>query len=194
MTCNILISWRQLRYVFLPNLKSRSDVIHLFAYIVPQKGISVLFVKCLLHRLEDLEDKLMCSNPILWPQLTMMRLRFSSTFRIHHANAGSPAIRCCTAYLAIYTGYKFFISLRVTHVVFPSFHWTRTSTPFVVSLQCFVTVSVVMNASWYFTSVQSYLWSTISWNRACQFPYILNWSEMFSAIALVARKALWLYL
>ena len=100
----------------------------------------------------------------------MMRLRFASTFRIHHEYSGSPTIRRCTAYLAICTGYEFFISLRVAHVVIPSFHWTRTSTPFVVSLQRFFPVRVEMKASCSFTSVPLYLWSTIYWNMTCQFP------------------------
>ena len=100
----------------------------------------------------------------------MMQLHFSSTYRIHYTNSGSPAIWRCTAYSAIYTGYKFFISLRVAHIVLPSFHCKRNSTPFVVSLRHFVPVRVVMNASCYFTSVPSYLWSKISWNRKCRFP------------------------
>ena len=99
----------------------------------------------------------------------MMRLRFASTFRIHHVNDGLPAIRQCTAYLAIYIRYEFFIFLRVTHAVLPSFHWKRNSTPFFFSLQRFFPVSVVMNASCYFTSVPSYLCLTIFWNRKCWF-------------------------
>ena len=77
----------------------------------------------------------------------MMRLRLTITCRIHHENAGSPEIRQCTTYSAICKGYEFFISLRVTHVMLQSFHWTRTSTPFVVSLQRFVPVRVLMNVS-----------------------------------------------
>ena len=100
----------------------------------------------------------------------MMRVHFASTCRIHHTNEGSPAIRRCTAYSAICTGYELFISLRVAHVVLPSFHWARTSTPSVVSLWRFVLVRIVMNVSCSFTSVPPYLWSTISWNRTCQFP------------------------
>ena len=99
-----------------------------------------------------------------------MRLRFVIICRIHHENSGSPAIRRCTAYSAICTGYELFISLRVAHVVLPSFHWARTSTPSVVSLWRFVLVRIVMNVSCSFTSVPPYLWSTISWNRTCQFP------------------------
>ena len=87
----------------------------------------------------------------------MIRLRFASTCRIHHTNTGSPAIRSCTTYSSICTGYESFISLRVTHFVLPYFHWTRTSNLFVVSLQhCFM-VRVVINAFCYFTSVLSYL-------------------------------------
>ena len=47
----------------------------------------------------------------------MIRLRFASTCRIHHASAGSPAIRWCTSYSDIFTGYEFFISLRVSLVL-----------------------------------------------------------------------------
>ena len=100
----------------------------------------------------------------------MMRLRFASTCRIHHANSGLPAIRWCTTYSAICTGCEFFISLRVTHVMLLSIHWTRTSTPFVVSLWLFSPIQVVINASCTFTSVPSYLRSTISWNMTCQLP------------------------
>ena len=68
---------------------------------------------------------------------TMMQLHFNSTCWIHHENTGSPAIQRCTAYSVICTGYEFFISSRVIHVVLPYFHWTRTSNPFVVSLRRF---------------------------------------------------------
>ena len=100
----------------------------------------------------------------------MIRLHFSSTFRIHHANAELPALWRCAVYSAICTGYELFISLRVTHIVLPFFLWTRTSTPFVVSLRRFVPVRVRMNASCSFTSVLTYLRPTISWNRTCRFP------------------------
>ena len=119
----------------------------------------------------------------------VMRLRFASTCRIHHSNAGSPSIRRCTAYLAICTGYEFFISLRVTHSVLPSFHCTSTSTPFVVSLRLFSPVHVVMNVSCYFTSLPSYLCSTISRNRTWRFPSPSTLAEMFSAISLAASKS-----
>ena len=104
----------------------------------------------------------------------MMRLHFANTCQIHHANSGSPTIRWCTTYLAICTGYEFFVSLRVTYVVLPSFHWTRTSTPFVVYLRHFGPVRILMKTSCSFTSVPSYLWSTISWNSSCVFtsPFI----------------------
>ena len=71
MTCNILISWRQLWYVFLPNLKIRPNVIHFFAYGVPPKGIAILLIKylCLLHWIGDLDSKLVRSSPILWLQI-----------------------------------------------------------------------------------------------------------------------------
>ena len=71
MTCNILISWRQLWYVFLPNLKSRPDVLHFFAYSVQQKGIAILLIKCLclLHWFGDLDTKLARFNLILWLQI-----------------------------------------------------------------------------------------------------------------------------
>ena len=88
---------------------------------------------------------------------TMMRLRFASTCRTHHANAGSPTIHLFTTYLSICTGYELFISLRFTHVFLPSFHCKRTSTPFVVSLQLFVPVRVVMNEYRSFTYVPSHL-------------------------------------
>ena len=100
----------------------------------------------------------------------MMRVHFASTCRIHHTNEGSPAIRRCTAYSAICTGYELFISLRVTHAVLLSFHWTMTSTYFAVSLQRFVPVRIVMNASCSFMYVWSYLWSTIYWNITFLFP------------------------
>ena len=99
----------------------------------------------------------------------MMWLRFTSTCQIHHANAGSPAIRSCTVYSAICTGYDFFLSLRVTHFVLPSFHCTRASTPFVIYLLSFVSVRFVMNAYGFFTPVLSYLWLIISWNRTLLF-------------------------
>ena len=68
MTCNLLISWRKIWYGFLPNLKSRSDVRHFFAYGFPRKFVAILLVKCLwlLYWLGYLDDKLVCSNPILW--------------------------------------------------------------------------------------------------------------------------------
>ena len=100
---------------------------------------------------------------------TMMRLRFATTFRIHYANIESLTIWICNAYLAICTGYEFLISLRVTLVVLPSFHWTRTSTPFVVSLWSFISVRVMMNTPYSFTSVPSYQWLMISRNRTCRF-------------------------
>ena len=116
----------------------------------------------------------------------MIRLRFTFTYWTHHAKAGSPAIQRCTAYLTICTGFDFFISLRVTHVVLPSFYWTRTSNPLFVSLQCFVPVCVTMNSFWWFTSVPSYLWLKIYWNRTCRFPSPSNWANMLSTIALAA--------
>ena len=72
MTCNVLISWRQLWYVLLPNSKIWSDVFHLFSYGLPPKGIAVLFVKCLclLRWLGDLDAKLVRSNPILRLQIS----------------------------------------------------------------------------------------------------------------------------
>ena len=79
---------------------------------------------------------------------TIMRLRFSSACRTHHTNTGWSEIRHCNAYSSIYTGYEFFISLRVTNVVLPYLHWVRNSTPFSVSLRRFVPVCVVMNSSW----------------------------------------------
>ena len=88
----------------------------------------------------------------------MMRLRFSRTCHIHHANIGPPTIWCCTIYSAICTGYEFFISLRVPHVMLPYFKCTRTSTLFVVSLQRFVPVYVTMKTSCSFTSVPSHIW------------------------------------
>ena len=71
MTCNLLISWRKLWYVFLPNLKIRHDDLRLFAYGFPPKGIAILPIKCLclLHWLGDLYTKLLRSNPILWLQI-----------------------------------------------------------------------------------------------------------------------------
>ena len=97
----------------------------------------------------------------------MMRLLFVSTCRTHNVNTGSHEMRRYTKYLAICTGYEFFVYLKVTHVMLPSFHCTRTSTPFDVSLPRFVLVHVVMNSSCSFTSVLSYPWSTISWNTTC---------------------------
>ena len=121
----------------------------------------------------------------------MMRLRFVSTLQIHHENDRLPAIRRCTAYLVICKGYELFISLRVTHFVLPSFHWKKTSTLFFVSLQRFVPVFAVMNASWFFTSGPSYLWLIISSNRTWWFTSPLTWANMFSAIALATRKTLY---
>ena len=96
-------------------------------------------------------SKLCVQTQYFYLSFPMMWLRFANTCRIHHANAGSPKIQICTAYSAICTGYEFFLSLRVSHVVIPSFHSTRTSTPFIVSMRRFVLVRVVMNASWSFT-------------------------------------------
>ena len=72
MTCNLLISWRQLWYVFLPNLKNKPDIFHFFAYDVPPKGIAIILMKCLflLDWLGDLDAIFLRSNPILWPQLS----------------------------------------------------------------------------------------------------------------------------
>ena len=107
-------------------------------------------------------------------RILMMRLRFTSTCRIHNANAGSLDKRHCTAYSSICIEYEFFISLRVTHVFLPSLQWKRTSTLFVLSLQRFVPVRVVIYVSCSFTSIRSYLWWKISWNRTFQFPYPLT--------------------
>ena len=94
----------------------------------------------------------------------MMWLRFTSTCRIHHENAGLPAVWSCNAYSSIKTLYELFISFRITHVLLPYFHCMRTSTPFLISMRFLVPVRVVMNASYSFTSVPSYLCSIISWN------------------------------
>ena len=61
---------------------------------------------------------------------SIMPLRFSSTCHIHHVNSGSLTIQQCTEFLNICTWCEFFISLRFTNVLIPSFYWTRTSTPF----------------------------------------------------------------
>ena len=121
---------------------------------------------------------------------SMMWLHFASTCRIHRANSESPEIWRCAVYSAICKGYELFISLRVTHIVLPSFHWTSTSTPFVVSMWRFYPVHTVMNASCSFTLLPSYLRPTISWNRTYWFPSPLTWANMLSAIALAASKSL----
>ena len=72
-----------------------------------------------------LTPELCLQNQLFDFNFPMMQFCFASTYRIHHANSGSPAIRRCTTYSAICTWYEFFISLKVTHVVLPSFHWTR---------------------------------------------------------------------
>ena len=72
MTCNLLISWRQLWYVFLLNLKIWPGVLHFFAYDSPPKSIAIILIKCLwiLHWIGDIYTKLVSSNPILWFQLS----------------------------------------------------------------------------------------------------------------------------
>ena len=72
MTYNLLISWQQLWYIFLPNLKIRPDVIHFFAYGVPPKGINILLIKWLflLQWLGDFDARIVPSKPTLWFQLS----------------------------------------------------------------------------------------------------------------------------
>ena len=72
MTCNILIYWRQLWYVFLPNLKRSPDYLRLFSYCAPPKGMDILLIKFLwlLHWLGYIDTKLVRLNEILWLQLS----------------------------------------------------------------------------------------------------------------------------
>ena len=113
MTCNILISWRQLWYVFLPNLKSSPDVLHLFVYGFPPKGIAILLIKCicLLNWLGDLNSKLVRSNPILWPKLSNDAVAL-------HQKISDPPCKCRVAcYAALYHIFDHLHRLRVLHIL-----------------------------------------------------------------------------
>ena len=113
MTCNILISWRQLWYVFLPNLKSSPDVLHLFVYVFPPKGIAILLIKfiCLLNWLGDLNSKLVRSNPILWPKLSNDAVAL-------HQKISDPPCKCRVAcYAALYHIFDHLHRVRVPHIL-----------------------------------------------------------------------------
>ena len=165
MTFNLLISWRQLWYVFIPNLKIKPDVLHLFTFGAPPKGISSPLIKWiwLLYWLRDLDAKLFRSNPIIWLQLSNDAVALCQ-------HMPDPPCKLWVAYnMALYRIFVHVHRVWVIHileghsqVVLPYFHCTRTSTPFVVSLRRFVPVHIVMNASWFFTSVPSYLWLKIT--------------------------------
>ena len=77
----------------------------------------------------------------------MMRSRFRYTNLTHHEKDGSSDILFSTAYSASWTGYEYFISFSLFHVVLPSFHFRFTSQPFVVVTRCCIPLDVVTNAS-----------------------------------------------
>ena len=137
-------------------------------------------------------------TPNLWVRTQYFAFNFDiilfffwRTCFVHHANAGSPAIRRCVAYSASCTGYEFLTSFMAIQLVLPSFHSIRISHPTVVSRLRLVPLRAVRKASCSFTSFPSVRWSIISWNKTCLLPSSSTWANILSAIALAARDALW---
>ena len=121
---------------------------------------------CLLHWLVEIDAKIMHSKPIHWLNIS------NDAVAIRQHMPDPPCkywVPCNTELYHIFNHLHRVWVIHILeghyHFVLPSFHWTSNSTPFVVSLWYFVPVRIVMNGSCYFTSVPSYLWSKISWNR-----------------------------